>query len=184
MRGQGIKRVAGVLALAGSLAVGGAAMSAAQGPGGPGGPAAEGRGWGGHRGPGGPGGFGGGGFLMLRGVDLTDQQREQIRGIVGQHKEEFKAVREKLRAARDAQRTASEATPFDENGIRTAATALGAAEGDLAVLTARVRSEALQVLTPEQQTALQTRKAEMEKRRAEWGQKRQQRQQGAQPPQQ
>jgi Spy/CpxP family protein refolding chaperone len=51
---------------------------------------------GGRRGPGGPGGPGGRGFggpagIELRGLDLTDAQRDQIRDIVQRYQEQIRA---------------------------------------------------------------------------------------------
>ena len=57
-----------------------AGLAFAQGPGGPGG-----RG----RGPGGPDGPGGG--LPLRGVELSEVQRQQVRDITARHRQEMRA---------------------------------------------------------------------------------------------
>jgi protein CpxP len=39
--------------------------------------------------------------ILLRGVDLTDTQREQVRQIVGNHRPEFQRIAGELRAARE-----------------------------------------------------------------------------------
>jgi protein CpxP len=129
---------------------------------------------------GGPFGFGfgghGPGLEMLRQLDLTDQQREQIRGIVQSHRTDFQQAREKLRTAFEAQRAAADATPPDEATIRSKATDVAAAQADLIVLGTKVRAEVFQVLTPEQQAKAQELKAQREQRRQQWQQQKQQQQ--------
>ncbi len=152
-----------VLTVAGTLAAG-SVLHAQRGPGG-----------GGHGFAGGPEGFGRGhGLEVLRQLDLTDQQRQQVRGIFEQHKSEFQQARERIRTALEAQRAAAAATPPDDAMIRAKATEVGAAEGELAVLASHARAEVFQVLTPEQQAKAQTLKQQREQMRQEWRQKMQQ----------
>jgi protein CpxP len=136
---------------------------------------------GGFGGPGGFGGFGGFGHRqalgMLRQLDLTDQQRQQVRTIMQNHKSDFQQVRERIHTAMEAQHAAASATPPDEATIRAKATEVGAAEGDLAVLLARVRTEVFQILTPEQQTKAQELQAQRAQRREQMREQFQQRQQ-------
>jgi protein CpxP len=150
-------------------------------------------GWGHHGGRrGGRGGFGGDFGLagpLMRQLDVTDAQREQIRGIVGQHKDEFKAIGERVGAARKSQVDAILAVPSDEQSIRAKTTELASAEADAAVLRSRVHAEVFNVLTPEQQEKAKALREQMTQRRSEMRQKfqerRQQRQQQksqAQPP--
>jgi periplasmic protein CpxP/Spy len=91
-------------------------------------------------------------LLELRSeLDLTADQRSQIREIVKSHRQEIAdAIRpmvEKRRALRDATlaENANEAT------IRAAADELGKAIGDAAVVGSHVKAEIHKVLTPEQQ---------------------------------
>jgi periplasmic protein CpxP/Spy len=126
------------------------------------------------------GGFGfgrGPGLEVLRQLDLTDQQKEQIRGIMQSHRNDFQQVREKIRTAFEAQRAAAEATPPDEATIRAKATDVASAEADMIVLASKVRAEVFQVLTPEQQAKAQELKTQREQRREQWLQQRQQKQQ-------
>jgi Spy/CpxP family protein refolding chaperone len=108
------------------------------------------------------------------GLGLTDAQRDQIRALFDQHKAEFQTAHEAARTAREAQQTALDAATLDEGAVRAAATTLASAEADVLILTAKVKAEALQLLTPEQLTKLQERKAERAKMRAEFEQRRQQ----------
>jgi protein CpxP len=107
------------------------------------------------RGPGGPG-FG----MEFRGLDLSDDQRAQLRKIRESHEAEFKAVREKLRAARQGMRELIEADAINESAIRARSTEVAAAEADAAILNARVRAEAMQILTAEQQQKLKELRAQ------------------------
>jgi protein CpxP len=137
-------------------------------------------------GPGGPGGFGRGGFggpmAMLRQLDLTDDQRAQVRQVMDSHRDELRAIGERVRAAHRAQRDAVTAAQFDEQAVRTRAAELAAAEADAAVLHAKVHSEVFAVLTPEQQAKAAELKAQREARAQQFrerarqrGQERQQR---------
>jgi len=132
---------------------------------------------------GGPGGFGHRpGLELLRSLDLTDQQRQQVRTIMESHKSDFQQVHERIRTAFEAQHAAGAATPPDEATIRAKATEVGAAEGDLAVLMARVRTEVFQILTPDQQAKAQQLQQERAQRREQRREKMQQFRQQHQPP--
>ena len=136
------------------------------------------------------GGFGrvgpGAAGLPLRQLELTDAQREQVRGIVTARSAEMKTIHEKLRAARGAEHAAVTRIPVDENEVRARVTEAAAIEADLAVIRARVHEQIYQVLTPEQQQKAKTLQAERQKQRAERMERAKQRrqQQLAQPPQQ
>jgi protein CpxP len=104
-------------------------------------------------------------MLPLRGIDLTDAQRQQMRSIMESHKAEFDQVRTKLREAHAAMAAASSGQPVDEAAIRASSTALAAALADEAILNAKVRAEVFGILTAEQQQTLQERQAERGKRR-------------------
>jgi Spy/CpxP family protein refolding chaperone len=114
---------------------------------------------------GGPGGGPGGMFgLPLRALELTDAQREQAKAIMESHREEQKAVREKMMTARKALHEAIAADAFNESAVREAAAQIGAAEGDAAVLQAKIHGEVIAILTPEQVKKAKALRAEMENR--------------------
>lgn len=144
----------GVALLAGS----GAAVVAAreQGPG-PGGPMGR---RGGPGGPGGPMGV----VPGLRGLDLSEAQREQIKTAMDGHKAEFDAQFQKAGAARQALNAAVTAETFDEGTVRQKAADLAIVEADGAVLRAKVHSEVWALLTPEQQTKARAARAQMAQR--------------------
>jgi protein CpxP len=129
-----------------------------------------------RRGPGfgaqmrGPGGMGG----EFRGLDLTDDQRAQLRKIREARQSEFKAAGDKLGAARQGMRALIQAETIDESAIRAKSAEVAAAEADVAILNAKVRAESLQILTSEQQAKLKelrtNRQGQMKQRRGPRGQ--------------
>lgn len=140
----------------------------------------------GRRGPGGPGGPGGPmGFLpQLRGLNLTDSQKEQVKAVFDSHKSEMEAIGTRLRTAHKALNDAVTADTFDEGAIRAKSADVAVVEADGAVLRAKVRGEVWALLTPEQQqkardlqTQMQQRMGQMRERMQQRRQQRQQRQQ-------
>jgi len=113
---------------------------------------------------GGPGGRGGMFGAGLRGIDLTDAQREQVRAIMVSHRDEQKAIGDRMQAARKALHESIAADAFDENAIRAKATEVGAVEADAAVLQAKIRGEVFGLLTPEQVKKAKELRSEMENR--------------------
>ena len=129
------------------LIAGAAAFAFAQGPGGRG-----------------RGAAGGGLGIALGALNLTEAQREQVRQITEQHREEGRGTFERLRAAQAARRQAVEVIPFDESRVRAAMQELAAVETELAVMQARLYSDVFALLTPEQQAQAQKLRAERDAR--------------------
>ena len=117
------------------------------------------------RGPGGPMGFG----PEFRGLDLTEDQRTQLRSIAESHRDEFRAAGEKARAAHDGMQALVEADTINESAIRAKSAEIAAAEAEVMILNAKVRQESMQVLTSEQQQKLKelraARESQMKQRR-------------------
>jgi Spy/CpxP family protein refolding chaperone len=117
---------------------------------------------------------------MLGELGLSDAQREQVKQLTQQHREQARALFERVRAARAAERQATEAMPFSEPQLRAALQALGEVETELAVQQARLRNDIYAVLTPDQQAKLKElradREARIKKRQERFQQRRQQRQ--------
>ena len=106
---------------------------------------------------GGPGmmrGGGGRGLAALRvglaQLNLTEQQKEQVKTILQDHREKAQGL---AAQGRDAGRALREAVAdgSDESTIRAKAADAAKVQADLAVFGAQVRKEILGVLTPEQQ---------------------------------
>ena len=108
-----------------------------------------------RRGPGGPFGFGPG----FRELDLTEDQRAQLKQIAESHRDEFRAAGEKARAAHDGMQALMEADQIDENAIRAKSQEIAAAEAEVMILNAKVRQQSMQVLTSEQQAKLKELRA-------------------------
>jgi periplasmic protein CpxP/Spy len=124
---------------------------------------AQGPGFGGPLGRGaGPGDFGA--APLLRGLNLTDAQQQQVRQLASQMREQGRPVFEQVRKAEDARRAAMEAVPLDEGRIRTVMQQLGQAQTELAILQARFQSDVYALLTPDQQEQAQKLRAEREAR--------------------
>jgi periplasmic protein CpxP/Spy len=105
--------------------------------------------------------------LPLRQLDLTDQQRAQVRTIMESHQQEFRALGERMREAHRALNQAVTAPAVDEGAIRAASATLAEAQADGAVLRARVHAEVFNVLTPEQQQRAGQLRQQFEQRRDE-----------------
>ena len=149
------KRLLAAVGLAAILG-GTATATLAQPPTGPG-PHGAGRGA-----RGGPARFG---DLGLRGIDLTDAQRDQVRTIMQSHREATEAARTKLRGAHRALAEATRAETIDEAAIRARSADVGTAMADEALLSAKIRGEVLAILTPEQQATLKERRTAAQERR-------------------
>jgi Spy/CpxP family protein refolding chaperone len=90
-------------------------------------------------------------LLTLRSeLDVTAEQRTQIRDIVKSHKSELAAALKPVAEKRRALREATLAESADESSIRAAADELGKAIGNAAVVGATIKAEVYQVLTPQQ----------------------------------
>ena len=87
-------------------------------------------------------------------LDLSDSQRDQIKGVLKGHKDAILTNIRSVRAARLALRRAIEAETIDEGAIRRKAADLGRAEGEAAVLRAQIKAEILPVLNDDQKEKL------------------------------
>ena len=151
------------------------------GPGGRGGPG----GWRGPGGRGGPGGWRGPGgrgawlagpfgsdraaaFLpSLRRLDLSDEQRERVRTVIGESRESARTTAREMRSARAELAEAATADGVDEAEIRSRAARVGTLEGDAAVQRARLYAAVRQVLTPDQRARVDEIEAERQERLGE-----------------
>ena len=114
------------------------------------------------QGRGGRGGFGG----TLRYLDLSDDQRESIRTVVREHRENGAASRQALRAAQRKLRDAVTAEVVNETTIRAAAAEAASFRADAAVRRAEMHAAVLAVLTTDQRAELsQLRENARENRR-------------------
>ena len=152
-----------------------AAQNPGAGPGPFGGPGRPGRGGPGRfGGPGGPPPMGPGGPAMagLERLGLSETQKDQVKTIIESHRGEMNALATREMTAREALNDAITTDVADEGLIRARSGEVAAVEADMAVTQARVRSEILQILTPEQLAQLKAFQAQMKQRQDERRQRR------------
>jgi Spy/CpxP family protein refolding chaperone len=78
---------------------------------------------------------------IARALDLSDDQKNQIRAVVKAHAPEIETQLQAGSAARKALADAVDLRPIDEGAIRARAADLGRVHGDGAVLLAKIRTE-------------------------------------------
>ena len=123
-------------------------------------------------GPGGPGFPGGGSILgsiqmAASQLNLSDAQKDQIKAIAQSHRDEWQSLADHVATARQGLRAAITSGTFDEALVRDKSAALGQAEADVAVASARAFGEVFQILTPEQQAKLRSLQTEGQRRRGQ-----------------
>ncbi|HSF17944.1 MAG TPA: Spy/CpxP family protein refolding chaperone [Vicinamibacteria bacterium] len=104
---------------------------------------------------------------MLRELDLTEEQRQQVKTLFEQAAET--GAHKRLMEARRSLNEAVENGETDEGAIRQLGYQVGLAEGDAAIERARVRAQVMELLTEEQKNKLaqleQQRRQERDERR-------------------
>ena len=122
--------------------------------------------------------------VELRGLDLAESQREQIRTLAEQYRASSAPVREQLEQAREAQRAALATVPVNDGLVRSTTQALVEAQAEAAIVQARLRADIMALLTPEQVQTLETRRdaraERFEERRERVQERRQERRQDTQ----
>ncbi|MPZ21854.1 MAG: periplasmic heavy metal sensor [Luteitalea sp.] len=94
------------------------------------------------------------------GLDLSDEQRDQIRTIHDKQRTECRALVDKLRPAREALQSVAIVEPLDEVQLQARAEELALVQTEIAVLQARTHAAIFHVLTPEQQEKAKSHQAE------------------------
>jgi len=121
----------------------------------------------------GRGGPGGGPMGMLPPLgpelQLTDAQREQIRTIAETHRDEWKTLADRGRAAHQALMAAVAADEVNESAIRAKSAEVAAVEADAAVARAHAHAEVLQILTADQKSTLKDLQAKRATRQPSGG---------------
>ena len=105
-----------------------------------------------------PGGGGGGPFghfsRIAKALDLTDDQKTQIKTVLRAHETEIETQLQAGSQARHSLYDAVQAQPLDEGLIRSRAAELGRVHGDGAVLLAKIRAEIDPILTDAQKAKI------------------------------
>ena len=137
----------------------------------------HGKGWGqrgdreGRGGRGDWGGKRGGRMGMFGGVDLTDDQKAKMKQISQSFRERTQSLHQQLRAKRQELRQASEGGTFNEALATQKLQESASLQAKLMGEQFRMRQEMLTVLTPEQKTQLDQKRAEFKAKRANHGER-------------
>lgn len=133
----------------------------------------RGKGWGGERGERKREGWGerGQGMrgMMFRGLNLTDDQKAKMKDIGQSFRESTKSLREQLRAKRQELRQASEGGTFNEALAKQKLQESAGLQAKLMGEQFKMRQAMLTVLTPEQKTLLDQKRAEFKAKMSNHG---------------
>ncbi len=114
--------------------------------------------------PGGPGGARRDGVgLLPRDLNLTDDQKTQIKKITDSFEESTKSLRDQLKTLHETEPDPFSGT-FDEAAVRAAAEARAKLDIELSVARAKLMSQIAAVLTTEQKAQLAAKRAEFAQR--------------------
>jgi len=127
----------------------------------------EGRGHGKHRGMRGKRGMRG--QMFFRGVNLTEDQKAQMKQISQSFRERTQSLHQELRAKRQELRQASEGGTFNEALATQKLQETAGLQARLMAERFQMRQQMLSVLTAEQRTQLEQKRAEAQTRRAQRG---------------
>jgi periplasmic protein CpxP/Spy len=104
---------------------------------------------------------------MLRGIDLTDAQRAQIKTIAESQREQIRSAMQNVHDQREALRVLALSDKYDAAAVAAKAEQLGRSEGEMARLVADGFQKVYTVLTPEQRQKIQQRVAQRRERHLE-----------------
>lgn len=107
------------------------------------------------------------GMLGFRGIDLTDEQKAQLKQIRESHSAAIRPLAEQLRAKKQEIREAMSGETFDEGLVTQKLTESASIEARLMAERFRLRQEMLSVLTPEQKATLDQKREQFKSRRGE-----------------
>ena len=107
--------------------------------------------------------------MMFRGINLTDEQKAKMQSISQSFRERTQSLHQALRANRQELRQASEGNTFNESLATQKLTESAGLQAKLMGEEFRMRQEMLSVLTAEQKTQLEQKRAEFKAKRGERG---------------
>lgn len=115
---------------------------------------------------------GGGHGMMLRGLDLTDEQKAQVKTITQASREASKPLHEQMKANRQKLQTLSDSGNFDQAQVQALADEQGRLTAQMIVEKEKVKSQISAILTTEQKAKAAEMKAQFKQKREERKQKR------------
>ena len=98
-------------------------------------------------------------WQMFKGLNLTSAQKEQIKNIMKGHRKEFMEGRIAALQARQNLMAVSTSSTFDQSAVHKAYSDMSAAQEKMTILHAKVFSEVMPILTPDQRAVVQGRLA-------------------------
>jgi Spy/CpxP family protein refolding chaperone len=98
-------------------------------------------------------------WQMFKGLNLTSAQKHQMKDIMKSHHKEFMEGRIAVLQARQNLMAATTSSTFDQSAVQKASGDMSAARERMAILHAKVFSEVMPILTPDQQAVVQGRLA-------------------------
>ncbi|MDX6304740.1 MAG: periplasmic protein CpxP/Spy [Blastocatellia bacterium] len=105
--------------------------------------------------------------MMFRGLNLTDDQKSKIKQISESFRERTQPLHQELQTKRQALRQADAGGTFNEAAATQTLTETAGLEAKLMGERFKMRQEMLSVLTPEQKTQLEQKRADFKARGAE-----------------
>lgn len=110
---------------------------------------------------------------MLKRLDLTDAQTQQIKAIFQAVKQQIQLLRKQMQPLRKQLKTLSQATVYDQYAVSNVAEQIAALKKSKIEIMTKARNQAWNILTPAQKQ----KATELEKKRKEKHQKRKQKKQ-------
>jgi len=104
--------------------------------------------------------------MMFRDLNLTDDQKAKVKEIGQSFRERTKSLREQIRAKREELRQANNGGTFNEALATQKLQESASLQAKLMGEQFRMRQEILNVLTPEQKTTLEQKRAEFKAKHA------------------
>lgn len=110
--------------------------------------------------------------MMAKQLNLTDAQKAQMKQVGESFRERTKSLREELKTKHNELRAANEGSTFNEALAAQKLTEIAGLKAKLMGESFKLKQEMLSVLTPEQKTKMETLRAEMKAKRAQFKGKR------------
>ena len=104
---------------------------------------------------------------MFEGLDLTEAQRTQLRGMADEHRAAVGPLRDRMRAAQQTLDSVKPGDPDYDTKTAEARKTLQETRGQMRTEMEKFRSRTDAVLTPEQRTQVEARRGEMRERMGE-----------------
>lgn len=104
---------------------------------------------------------------MMKNLDLTEDQKEQMKGLHEKNKEQGKELGKAVGEAQKALRAAAEGDDINEAKIRELSKNLADAMAAMTIHKVQMKKDVDAILTDEQKVKMEEKKAEMKKKREE-----------------